>query len=141
MIWPPMLSEAETTKRAYGSLSPANLNVAIQVAEIGDHQEEARAMNVAMKVDNIQRALVRYYSRSAEAVALSSLAAIDVAFETRTWDSFVEVDQAVRVLKSYDIPSQWADKAFKEQISQAKEQLDKVPSFEFDHGLCSLVFR
>ena len=88
-------------------------------------------MSVLSRIDNIQRALVCYYLQSAQAVALSSLAAADVVFETRTWDSFVEVDQAVRVLKSYDIPSQLADKVFKEQISQAKEQLDKVPSFEF----------
>ena len=131
MIWPPVLSEAETMKKAYDSQPPENLSTAIKVAEIGGHQEEARAMSVLSRIDNIQRALVCYYSQSAQAVALSSLAAADVVFETRTWDSFVEVDQAVRVLKSYDIPSQLADKVFKEQISQAKEQLDKVPSFEF----------
>ena len=126
LVWPPALSEGEMTRKAAAAPKLSKLNVAIEVAEIIGRQDEARAMHIASSVDQVQRTILAFNAVYGEALPLVSMGGRNVVFENKVWQSLSEVDAAVRALRGYDVGTQSSEKAFKEQIAQAKAELDKA---------------
>ena len=118
--------EGEMTREAAAAPKLSKLNVAIEVAEIIGRQDDARAMHIASSVDQVQRTILAFNAVYGEALPLVSMGGRNVVFENKIWQYLLEVDSAVRALRGYDVGTQSSDKAFKEQIAQAKAELDKA---------------
>ena len=63
IFWPATLSSGASAEMVQSVKQPENLEQAVRVAEMAGFEEDGLKMQVAVKVDGMQRALVTFYGR------------------------------------------------------------------------------
>ena len=129
-FWPATLSSTGE-EIALKVPQPENLEQALKVFEMAGKKEEGLQMQVAFKVDGVQRALVAFYGAWSRADPLSDTKGRQAKFETVLWDTFQRLDEAARSLTALIIPLK------KQEGGENNAQLEKDMNAQLGKALLS----